>query len=170
MSFVHLAEYLRATILGEIIMHAAIGKVDTVNVMLQTLHILSRDHYEKLAPRSALLMGLLEKVEDMDVEQVRQLMDVLCFLAFSKDEHGSRLRSDITILMRKHLSSSNTQLKRKGVISATMVVKHMASLESESQGGIDGASNLRASSCSRDSQASDDSLVPGSKAFNAMIY
>ncbi|XP_071447885.1 Fanconi anemia group D2 protein [Hetaerina americana] len=169
-SVVYLAEHLRPAALGEMIMHTAIGDSNTAKVLLQTLHSLSRDHYEKIAMHSILLLGLLDKVEDMDIEQVRDLMDILCFLAFSKDDHGSGLRTDITILIRKHLSSTNIQLKRKGVITAIMAVKHMASIESECDMVVRGPSlpNTRASSVG--SQGSEESLVPGSKAANAVMF
>ncbi|XP_046386166.1 Fanconi anemia group D2 protein [Ischnura elegans] len=170
LSIIHLAEHLRPTALGELIMHTAIGRPDTANVVLKTLHSLAHEHYEKIAPHSILLLGLLDKVEDMDIEQVRDLMDVLCFLAFSKDDHRSGLRTDITILIRKHLSSTNIQLKRKGVITSIMAVKHMASVESECDMVVRGPSlpNTRASSGG--SQASEESLVPGSKAANAVMF
>lgn len=73
------------------------------------------------------MMSLLEKVEVYDVDNLKLVFNLLCDITCSPtaDDTLSSLKNDIHMLIRKLLSSSKTNLKLKGIISAVMMAKHL---------------------------------------------
>ena len=64
------------------------------------------------------------------------MMDLLCRMAYAPEivESGvvGTLGDNISIIVHKQLASFEPLLKRKGVVSAVMMLKHMAGVSSDS--------------------------------------
>ncbi|XP_033215963.1 Fanconi anemia group D2 protein isoform X2 [Belonocnema kinseyi] len=73
------------------------------------------------------LKGLLEKVENLDLESVAIMSDVLHGLCSETSLTSESLQLDLFMLMDKQLSHLNSLIKCKGVLSAVMAIKHLSS-------------------------------------------
>ncbi|XP_076254108.1 fancd2 [Rhynchophorus ferrugineus] len=78
----------------------------------------------------ALLMQLLEKLDCLDLKNVKIVFDILCILTCENSQDSlSGFKNEIHIFIRKLLSSSERTVKHRGIISALVMVKHMASVD-----------------------------------------
>ncbi|XP_024939928.1 Fanconi anemia group D2 protein isoform X2 [Cephus cinctus] len=69
---------------------------------------------------------LLEKMDNLSLEEVVMLNDLLHGLCTSSNTTADNLRDDLFILLRKQLSNTKPLMKCKGVLSAVMAIKHLA--------------------------------------------
>lgn len=61
-----------------------------------------------------------------ELAEVRQIMDILSRLSYSRKDISGLLRDNIHIVVKKQLSSCNINVKRMGIVGAVMVVKNMS--------------------------------------------
>lgn len=80
---------------------------------------------------------LLEKVDNLDLESVAILNDVLHGLCIQSSSISETLYDDLTILMLKQIASSKPITKCKGVLSACMAIKHLASKKEKNKDALD---------------------------------
>ncbi|XP_031836620.1 fancd2 isoform X2 [Nomia melanderi] len=78
-----------------------------------------------LAPHCNHLRILLEKLDNLDLEEVGTLNDLLQNLCISSTSVSDSLRNDLFILLQKQLSNFKPQIKSKGVLAAVMAIKHL---------------------------------------------
>ncbi|KAK3913826.1 Fanconi anemia group D2 protein [Frankliniella fusca] len=135
LSFIHFESHNRRQVVSDLILQVGSGET-CAQVALDVLLELASDHLDKLSRLTILLQNLLENIDKLRLLGVRQMMDLLCRIAYSPEtESGAMgtLGDNISIIVHKQLGSFEPQIKRKGVVSAVMMLKYMAvSLEDNS--------------------------------------
>ncbi|KAK9505432.1 hypothetical protein O3M35_009495 [Rhynocoris fuscipes] len=101
--------------------------------VLNLLHDLTVSHTSKMAPFLSLIMRLLDIVSDLNVFEIRQLMDTICILAYGNPdnltEEPNSLQNDIYMIVQKQLSCPDPLVFKSGVICSLMAIKHMVTLK-----------------------------------------
>ncbi|KAG8323520.1 Fanconi anemia group D2 protein [Homalodisca vitripennis] len=108
------------------------GDANVARAALNVLQHLTNQHHNKVKPLGVILMLLLNKLSDLALSEVCQLMDILCHIAYSEDDISlsdcSILQEEINILVQKQLASSQLNILRSGVVGCVMTIKHIASI------------------------------------------
>ncbi|KAK5650862.1 hypothetical protein RI129_001891 [Pyrocoelia pectoralis] len=96
----------------------------SVRPILKILIELSKD-LKKLQQHTVQLMGLLEKLDAINLGDVKLIFELLCSLTCGEqsDEAMSGLKDEIHMIIRKQLSSSKRVAKHRGIVGATMMIK-----------------------------------------------
>ncbi|XP_017884554.1 Fanconi anemia group D2 protein-like [Ceratina calcarata] len=68
---------------------------------------------------------LLEKMDNLNLEEVGTLNDLLQHLCTNSSATADSLHDDLSILMQKQLSNFKPLTKSKGVLAAVMAIKHL---------------------------------------------
>ncbi|RZC34215.1 Fanconi anemia group D2 protein [Asbolus verrucosus] len=84
----------------------------------------------KIQHHTVLLMRFLEKLDTFELKDVKLVFEILCTLTCS-DESLSGLKEEIHMIVRKQLSSSKRSLKHRGIVSAVVMAKHVATTTAE---------------------------------------
>ncbi|KZC11603.1 PREDICTED: Fanconi anemia group D2 protein homolog [Dufourea novaeangliae] len=87
--------------------------------------VMTEEERQCLAPHCNHLRILLEKLDNLGLEEVGTLNDLLQNLCVNSSSTSDSLRDDLFILLQKQLSSFNPQTKCKGVLAAVMAIKHL---------------------------------------------
>ncbi|KAH1024215.1 Fanconi anemia group D2 protein homolog [Dendroctonus ponderosae] len=130
-------QYTSAVYRGEILSNliSLTGSNDhhTVSCVLQLVLSLVRNEHQKMQTHIVLLMLLLEKLDTLDLKDVKIVFNILCSLLCGEkaEESFSGFKDQLYNIIRKQLSCSQKTVKHKGIISAIVMVKHTASVESE---------------------------------------
>lgn len=86
--------------------------VDTVLKILMSF----LEEKEKLCRHTISLMKLLEKLDSLELKNVKQVFDILCSLTCENaDESMSGMRDEIHMLIRKQLYSTKKNIKHRWV-------------------------------------------------------
>lgn len=117
---------------SELLLHVGTGTSACVNAALMILLKLAENYKEELSEYTISVMSLLMKLPDLDPMQARSLVDVIAVLIFSKNDVNSGLKDELLMFIRKQISSSKTELHRKGVVAAVMYAKQAAAEKDES--------------------------------------
>lgn len=112
----------RQEILDCLIVHTGITN-EKIGVILTIFSQFLKD-LTKLQRHTSTLMGLLEKIDTFDLNDVKQVFEILCTLT-CRDETNN-LKDEIHMIIRKQLSSSLKTIKSRGIISAVIMAKHLA--------------------------------------------
>ncbi|XP_073992335.1 fancd2 isoform X2 [Rhodnius prolixus] len=126
--FVQMGKEHRKAIVIEIIDNV---KIFTKNARpsLDLLHELTTKHAAKMAPFLTLIMSLLDIVSDLNVFEIRQLMDTICMIAFGNSDELSEepvsLQNEIYMIVQKQLCCPEPPIFKSGVICSLMTIKHM---------------------------------------------
>ncbi|KAF5287142.1 hypothetical protein FQR65_LT12328 [Abscondita terminalis] len=96
--------------------------------VLKVLLSLGEDH-EKLQQHAVQLMGLLEKLDTIYLNDVKIVFEILCNLTCGEksNESMSGLKDEIHMVIRKQLSSSKKVTKHRGIIASIVMIKVLAS-------------------------------------------
>lgn len=117
-------------IIKELLAYIGAGDLNDSQTALKILSQIADQHVEKIRPLAALLrvrvqlfdfvflrhflinfaQVLLNKLIDLPLNDVEQLMDILCGIAFASNNEEMDtcgLKDDITLLIEKHITSSN---------------------------------------------------------------
>ncbi|XP_017797384.1 PREDICTED: Fanconi anemia group D2 protein [Habropoda laboriosa] len=78
-----------------------------------------------LVPHCHHLRILLEKMDNLNLEEVGILNDLLQHLCINSNSIADSLRDDLFILLQKQLSNFKPLVKCKGVLGAVMAIKHL---------------------------------------------
>ncbi|KAF5286864.1 hypothetical protein FQA39_LY00397 [Lamprigera yunnana] len=105
-----------------------------VTVVLKTLLVLAEDHI-KLQQHTVQLMGLLEKLNKINMNNVKLVFELLCLLTCGEksDDSLSGLNDEIHMTIRKQLSSSKKINKHRGIIAAIVMIKHIVCTSNDSK-------------------------------------
>ncbi|XP_066147359.1 Fanconi anemia group D2 protein [Euwallacea fornicatus] len=130
-------KYTQAVYRGEILQNliTLTGTNDhiTINTVLKLILSLEMANPDKVGTHVALLMQLLEKLDTLDLNDVKIVFEILCYLLCgsmaSHDYTG--FKDQICILIRKLLSRSERCIKHIGIVSAIVMVKHSVSVDGE---------------------------------------
>ncbi|CAH0552564.1 unnamed protein product [Brassicogethes aeneus] len=122
----------RKELLDNLILLTGFTKSDTVEIVLKLLSEFLND-FKKMQQHTVLLMLLLEKLDTFELKDVKQVFEILCTLTCGEkaEECMSGLKDEIHILVRKQLSSSKRNIKHRGIISAVVMAKHLATTNKE---------------------------------------
>ncbi|XP_075238218.1 fancd2 [Lycorma delicatula] len=112
----------------------ATGPSSIVSVSaFKILNILTTTYANKVKQFSHLLIVLLNKVNELGLNEARQLLDMLCRIAYSSDDDDISsssdceiLQSELNMLVQKQFSSLQPSVVSTGVVGIVMLIKHIA--------------------------------------------
>ncbi|XP_076619726.1 fancd2 isoform X1 [Colletes latitarsis] len=87
--------------------------------------VTTEEERQCLAPHCNHLRILLEKMDNLGLEEVGTLNDLLQNLCINSSSISDALRDDLFILLQKQLSNFKPLIKCKGVLGAVMAIKHL---------------------------------------------
>ncbi|XP_014273691.1 Fanconi anemia group D2 protein [Halyomorpha halys] len=118
----------RKRIILELISNITVAK-GNAKPALNLLHSLTSKYTSKIAPFITLLMLLLDVVMELKVVEIRQLMDMLCMIAFGDASDNSidniGVQDEICMIVQKQLSCPEPAIFRSGIIAAIVTIRHM---------------------------------------------
>lgn len=102
------------------------GSIPALSIMLA----IAEHNLQLLQPHTMQLMTLLDKLEETDLNEVKQMFDLLCALTCGPqaDESMDMFQNDIHMIVRKQLSSSRKVIKYRGIIAAVATAKNIATV------------------------------------------
>ncbi|CAH1173893.1 unnamed protein product [Phaedon cochleariae] len=88
------------------------------------------DDSEKLRQHTSYLMRLLEKLDSLDLKDVKVVFEILCSLTCGPDapDSLSGLKDEIHMIIRKQLYSSKKSIKHRGIISAVVMARNIVQI------------------------------------------
>ncbi|XP_075981266.1 fancd2 [Anticarsia gemmatalis] len=110
------------TIVAELLQLGLDSKQCVMNILLILNKVALKD-MSVLKPQSVQMLTLLDRMDDMPLNEVRAVMNLLCGLAYSYE--NSVIRDDIHMIIRKELGSSNPTIKVQGILAAIHAVKYL---------------------------------------------
>lgn len=131
--FSHVSGQWCKWIVTELLMYVGAGDAMHTRSALQILNQLAETQLSKLKNFAVLLTSLLNKLNEIGLNEVRMLMDTLSRIAYSSvsDDVNTdcyALQDELNMLARKQLASSQVSTVRNGVVSTVMIIKHIASV------------------------------------------
>ncbi|KAK1796543.1 hypothetical protein P4O66_009579 [Electrophorus voltai] len=149
LAFTAFDSYCQQEVVGSLVTHVCSGVSGEAGVALELLCELVSQKPTEMAQYAVFVKkqvvivlnavkGILDYMEKLNPQQIRQLFHLLSSLAFRHDQHVSHIQDDMHIVVRKQLSSTVPKYKRIGIIGAVMMVGIMAAPRSNagvSQGG-----------------------------------
>ncbi|KAG5898486.1 hypothetical protein JTB14_015490 [Gonioctena quinquepunctata] len=98
----------------------------TVNTVLKIISSLLANS-EKLQQHVVLLMRLLERLDSLELRDVKLVFEILCSLTCgpNADDSLSGLRDEIHMMIRKQLYSSKRTIKHRGIVSAVVMARNI---------------------------------------------
>jgi Fanconi anemia group D2 protein len=148
----------RQDILGNIISHSGAGDDSTVDSALNVLVHLAHEHRAELRPFAVFIKGILDYLDNLKPHQIRKLFNVLSMISISDGAGARELDDDVTIYIRKLLSSAKWKYMQHGIIGAVSAIVALSTVhchDSPTSQGADSAheSQLPAGSRGRYDQA-----------------
>lgn len=110
------------TIVAELLQLGLDSKQCVMSILLILNNVASKD-MSLLKPQSIQMLTLLDRMDDMPLDEVRAVMNLLCGLAYSYE--NSVIRDDLHMIIRKELGSSNPRIKVQGILAAIHGVKYL---------------------------------------------
>ncbi|XP_053600894.1 Fanconi anemia group D2 protein [Plodia interpunctella] len=110
------------TIVAELLQLGLDCKQCVLSILLILNNVASKD-MSLLKPQSVQMLSLLDRMEDMNIAEVRAVMNLLCGLAYSYE--NSSIRDDIHMIIRKELGSSSPKIKIQGILAGTHAIKYL---------------------------------------------
>uniref|UniRef100_A0AAY5EW06 FA complementation group D2 n=1 Tax=Electrophorus electricus TaxID=8005 RepID=A0AAY5EW06_ELEEL len=136
LAFTAFDSYCQQEVVGSLVTHVCSGVSGEAGVALELLCELVSQKPTEMAQYAVFVKGILDYMEKLNPQQIRQLFHLLSSLAFRHDQHVSHIQDDMHIVVRKQLSSTVPKYKRIGIIGAVMMVGIMAAPRYRvSQGG-----------------------------------
>ncbi|KAF2905315.1 hypothetical protein ILUMI_00869 [Ignelater luminosus] len=111
------------------------GVTPVLNVLTSLL-----EDFEILQQHSVQLMGLLEKLDAIELKDAKLIFNLLCSLTCGEraDDSMSGLHDEIHMIVRKQLSSAKKIVKHRGIIAAVAMAKALVTMvEQQSQDVMD---------------------------------
>lgn len=116
------------TIVAELLQLGLDSKQCVMGILLVLNNVASKD-MSLLKPQSVQMLTLLDRMDDMPLDEVRAVMNLLCGLAYSYE--NSVIRDDLHMIIRKELGSSNPRIKIQGILAGIHAVKYLMVANSE---------------------------------------
>uniref|UniRef100_A0A4W4HKW3 FA complementation group D2 n=1 Tax=Electrophorus electricus TaxID=8005 RepID=A0A4W4HKW3_ELEEL len=126
LAFTAFDSYCQQEVVGSLVTHVCSGVSGEAGVALELLCELVSQKPTEMAQYAVFVKGILDYMEKLNPQQIRQLFHLLSSLAFRHDQHVSHIQDDMHIVVRKQLSSTVPKYKRIGIIGAVMMVGIMA--------------------------------------------
>ncbi|XP_068108990.1 Fanconi anemia group D2 protein isoform X2 [Hyperolius riggenbachi] len=125
--------YCQQEIIAALVTHVCSGYADEVDTALDVITDLVSDNSAMVALYAVFIKGILDYLDNLNVQQMRKLFQILCMLAFIND--GVHIQDEMHIVIRKQLSSTVLKYKRIGVIGAVRMLGSMAVYDRRKSGG-----------------------------------
>nr|DBA18309.1 TPA: hypothetical protein GDO54_016574 [Pyxicephalus adspersus] len=116
--------YCQQELIATLVTHVCSGYSDEVDTALDVLTDLISNNCTAVALYAIFIKGILDYLDNLNVQQIRKLFQILCKLAFVNE--GIHIQDEIHIVIRKQLSSTVMKYKRIGVIGAVRMLGSMA--------------------------------------------
>lgn len=110
-------------VISELLVRDYTDNDESIVTSLNILTKIATEDISSLKAHSLQIFCLVDMLDNLTVDGIHLVMDLLCGLAFGVD--NSFLQSDVHMLINKQLSSSNLEIKIRGIIGGIMAVKHM---------------------------------------------
>lgn len=123
-------EECRQTIIAELLKLGLDRKQCTMSI-LGILNTIANKDIATLKPYSIQMLTFLDRMDVIALNEVREIMNLICGLAYSFE--NSIIKDDIYIMIRKQLGSSNPRVKIQGIIAAVYSVKYVATMPSDNE-------------------------------------
>ncbi|XP_072276360.1 Fanconi anemia group D2 protein-like [Pyxicephalus adspersus] len=125
--------YCQQELIATLVTHVCSGYSDEVDTALDVLTDLISNNCTAVALYAIFIKGILDYLDNLNVQQIRKLFQILCKLAFVNE--GIHIQDEIHIVIRKQLSSTVMKYKRIGVIGAVRMLGSMATSDREKSAG-----------------------------------
>ncbi|OWR46293.1 Fanconi anemia complementation group D2 [Danaus plexippus plexippus] len=121
------------TIVVELLQFGLNCKDSLINI-LAILNNVAAKNMSVLKQQSSQMLTLLDRKDDMTLNEIRAVMNLVCGLAYSYD--NSVIRSDVHIIIRKYLGRSNHTIKYHGILAGIHAVKYLIAFTSDEDSDI----------------------------------
>ena len=102
--------------------HTGDSDASTVDAALDILVHLVRGHSAALRPFAVFIKGILDYLDNLKPHHIRKLFNVLSMISISGDDGARELDDDVTIYIRKLLSSPKAKYMQHGIIGAVSAI------------------------------------------------
>uniref|UniRef100_A0A3Q3K5H2 FA complementation group D2 n=1 Tax=Monopterus albus TaxID=43700 RepID=A0A3Q3K5H2_MONAL len=120
--------YCQQEVVGSLVTHVCSGLGGEVDMALVLLCGLVTEKPSEMAMYTVFVKGILDYMDNLTPQQIRQLFQLLSRLAFGQQQQGSHIQDDMHIVIRKQLSSTVPKYKRIGIIGAVQIIGSMGAL------------------------------------------
>ncbi|KAJ3397557.1 Fanconi anemia group D2 protein [Lobulomyces angularis] len=124
-------------IIGNLVTHIGSGIENEIDVALDVLHTLSISNPEGVNLFIVFIKNILDYLDNLSMLRIKSLFDIFSILAVKTNSTSSTsesLISELTIFIRKQLTSHNEKYKRIGVVAALSMIQRLgAVLESRTE-------------------------------------
>ncbi|CAH2990292.1 unnamed protein product [Chilo suppressalis] len=110
------------TILAELLQLGLDCQQAVMNILL-ILNNVAGTNMTLLKPQSVQMLTLLDRMDNMKLNEIKAVMNLLCGLAYSTD--NSVIRDDMYMVIRKELGSSIPKIKIQGIVAGLHAVKYL---------------------------------------------
>lgn len=110
------------TILAELLQLSLDSKQCVMNVLFLLNNVATKD-MSLLKPLSIQMLTLLNRTNDMPLNELRAVMNLLCGLAYSYE--NSVIRDDLHMIIKKELTSCDAKIKIQGILAGIHAVKYL---------------------------------------------
>lgn len=116
------------TVVAELLQLGLDCQQAVLSILLILNTVASKD-MSLLKPQSVQMLSLLDRMDNMSLNEIRAVMNLLCGLAYSYE--NSVIRDDIHMIIRKELGSSTPKIKIQGILAGLHAVKFLMSTNHE---------------------------------------
>lgn len=131
------------TIVAELLQLGLDCQQAVMNILLILNNVAVKD-MSSLKPQSVQMLTLLDRMDNMSLNEIRAVMNLLCGLAYSYE--NSVIRDDIHMIIRKELGSSIPKIKIQGILAGLHAVKFLMKTVNENDDTADFPDNVSYSS------------------------
>ncbi|XP_060810496.1 Fanconi anemia group D2 protein [Amyelois transitella] len=110
------------TLVAELLQLGLDCKHCLLSILLILNNVASKDMY-LLKAQSVQMLTLLDRMDDMNIVEIRAVMNLLCGLAYTYE--NSVIRDDMHMIIRKELGSSSPRIKIQGILAGTHAIKYL---------------------------------------------
>lgn len=103
--------------------------------ILLILNNVALNNMSILKPQSVQMLTLLDRMDNMSLNEIRAVMNLICGLAYSFE--NSVIRDDIHMIIRKELGSSSPKIKIQGILAGIHAVKFLMQTNNGSDHTVD---------------------------------
>ncbi|XP_014239333.1 Fanconi anemia group D2 protein isoform X2 [Cimex lectularius] len=101
--------------------------------VLNVLQYLTENYTSFISPFATRITHLLDLVGEMNTGEIRELMDILCTMAFSDAsiDSSASFQDEIYMIAQKQLCCPDPKIYRSGIVCAITVVKFMVNMQGD---------------------------------------
>ncbi|RIB11525.1 Fanconi anaemia protein FANCD2 [Gigaspora rosea] len=131
-AFLVFEPYQQQEIVASLVTHIGCGSPIEIESALSVLSHLVRIDIKKMSRFAIFVKGLLDYLDNLNIDQIRILFDVISKLVYEDanyDGSNGGLLAEFSIVIQKQLSNPNEKYKQIGVIGALALVQTLGSTQ-----------------------------------------